>query len=83
MEAIEIQTGVKVDHVPYKTIGQITQDLQGGVLKIAYLDAGSAVGMAKTGCIRPPRKTRAGSNRSWRSAKAASSAANSTRSWSR
>ena len=53
MEAIEMQTGMKIDHIPYKTIGQIIQDLQGGVLKIAYLDAGSAVALVKSGRIRP------------------------------
>src|SRR5581483_8315970 len=46
------QAGLKMNHVPYKTVPQIYQDLQGGNLQIAWVDAASSVPLIKSGKLR-------------------------------
>ncbi len=52
MEAILAQAGVKMNHIPYKTVGQIPQDLLAGVLQIATIDSATPVALIKAGKVR-------------------------------
>ncbi|WP_255503247.1 tripartite tricarboxylate transporter substrate binding protein [Cupriavidus sp. UME77] len=52
MEYLKRQEGLDIRHVPYKTIGQIYQDMQGGLVKVAFVDATSSVPLIKTGKLR-------------------------------
>jgi tripartite-type tricarboxylate transporter receptor subunit TctC len=53
MEAIKHQSGMEIDHVPYKATPQIVQDLIGGQVQIAWLDISSSIPMIQAGRIRP------------------------------
>ena len=53
MEAVKRQSGMEIDHVPYKAAPQIVQDLVGGQLQIAWLDMTSSIPMIQAGKIRP------------------------------
>lgn len=52
MESLKKQQGLDIGHVPYKTIGQIYQDLQGGRIKVAFVDATSSVPLIRAGKLR-------------------------------
>ena len=52
MEVIKTQAGIDLRHVPYKTVGQIYQDMQGGLVKIAFVDATSSLAQIRAGRIR-------------------------------
>ena len=45
-------TNLKMNHVPYKTVPQIYQDLQGANLQIAWVDAASSVALIQSGKLR-------------------------------
>ncbi|MGH8784181.1 MAG: Bug family tripartite tricarboxylate transporter substrate binding protein [Cupriavidus necator] len=53
MEAIREKAGLKITHVPYKSMGQVLTDLQGGTLKIAFVDAASPLPLIKAGRLVP------------------------------
>lgn len=52
MEWLKNQAGVDVRHVPYKSMPQIYQDMQGGLVKLAWVDASSSVALIKAGRLR-------------------------------
>lgn len=52
MEWLKSQAGLDVRHVPYKTVPQIYQDMQGGIVPIAWVDASSSVPLIKSGRLR-------------------------------
>ena len=52
MEWIGQQSGIRLNHVPYKSITAITQDLQGGVVHIAFVDVASAMPLVKQGRLK-------------------------------
>lgn len=52
MESLKMQAGIKLRHVPYKTVPQILNDLQGGIVKVAFVDSSSPLQLIRTGKIR-------------------------------
>ncbi|MGO4327172.1 Bug family tripartite tricarboxylate transporter substrate binding protein [Cupriavidus sp. 2TAF22] len=53
MEAIAHDRQLRMRHIPYKTMGQLLTDLQGGVVKLAFVDARSPVALVQAGKLRP------------------------------
>ena len=51
-EWLKSRAGVDIRHVPYKSMPQIYQDMQGGVISIAWVDASSSVALIKSGKLR-------------------------------
>lgn len=49
MEALKAQAGLRLTHVPYRTMGQLMTELQGDVLRIAFVDAVSSLPLIKSG----------------------------------
>ncbi|MFS8977791.1 tripartite tricarboxylate transporter substrate binding protein [Cupriavidus necator] len=52
MEWLKKQTGMKINHVAYKTSTQLLTELSAGVLKIGWADPGSPVPFLRSGKIR-------------------------------
>jgi tripartite-type tricarboxylate transporter receptor subunit TctC len=52
MEAIALQAGVRMNHVPYKTVAAIPTDMLSGVLQVSTIDAGTPVALIKAGKLR-------------------------------
>ena len=52
MEAICLQAGVRMNHVPYKTVAAIPADLMAGVLQVSTIDSGTPVALIKAGKLR-------------------------------
>ncbi|SCU83053.1 putative extra-cytoplasmic solute receptor [Cupriavidus necator] len=52
MEALKMQTGMKLRHVPYKGVAQILTDMQGGVVKVAFVDTSSSLPLIRAGKLR-------------------------------
>lgn len=52
MESIRQQTGVKTNHVPYKTVAQIPTDMLAGALSVAWIDSATALPFLKSGRLR-------------------------------
>lgn len=52
MEGLKNSTGIGIAHVPYKSVQQILNDLQGGVLKVAFVDTTSSLPFARSGRIK-------------------------------
>lgn len=52
MEGLKQKTGMRIQHVPYKTTAQIQQDLQGGVLQIGWSDITSGLPLLRGNRIR-------------------------------
>ena len=52
MESLKRRNGLDIRHVPYKTINQIYQDIQGGRIHVAFVDATSSVPLIKAGKLR-------------------------------
>jgi len=46
------QAKIDLHHVPYKTVPQIYQDLQGGRLQVAWVDSASSIPLIKSGALR-------------------------------
>jgi len=51
-ELFSAATGIKMNTVQYKGIGQMVNDLAGGHIDLAFLTSSSAVGMVKAGRVR-------------------------------
>lgn len=52
MEWLKKRTGMKVTHVPYRTVPQMLTDLVSGTLKVAWADPSSPVPFIQSGKIR-------------------------------
>ncbi len=52
MEWVKAKAGLDLRHVPYKTMPQIYQDMQGGNIQIAWVDVSSSVPLIKSGKLR-------------------------------
>lgn len=52
MEWLKQQAGFDINHVPYKSMPQIYQDMQGGIVPIAWVDASSSVSLIKAGKLK-------------------------------
>ena len=52
LEALNQQTGKHLVHVPYKGVGAVLNDLMGGQIKVAMVDAASALPLVKAGRIK-------------------------------
>lgn len=52
METVKQQTGMRVNHVPYKSVGQIVPDLISGVVPVSWLDAASGLPHIRSGKMR-------------------------------
>ncbi|BDB23325.1 tripartite tricarboxylate transporter substrate binding protein [Cupriavidus sp. P-10] len=53
MEAIARARDLRMRHIPYKTMGQLLTDLQGGVVSIAFVDARSPLSLIQAGKLVP------------------------------
>lgn len=51
-EALQSETGIKLRHVPYKGTGQLTTDLLGGQIQLAFLGVTGAAQHIKAGKLR-------------------------------
>ena len=52
METIKRQTGLRANHVPYKTVSQIPTDLISGVVPVAWVDAATGLPHVRSGRVR-------------------------------
>ena len=52
MEALKMLTGMKINHVPYKTVGQILTDIQGGIVSIGWADPTTTLPLHNAGKLR-------------------------------
>jgi tripartite-type tricarboxylate transporter receptor subunit TctC len=52
MEGLKARTGMRIQHVPYKTTSQIQQDLQSGALHVGWSDMTSALPLLRGNRIR-------------------------------
>lgn len=52
MEALKMQTGIQLSHVPYRGTSPIHIDMQAGTIKVAFVDTVSSLPYLKTGKIR-------------------------------
>lgn len=52
MESLKVQTGMAMNHVPYKTVAAIAPDVVSGVLPISTIDSGTPVQLIRAGRIR-------------------------------
>lgn len=52
MEWLKNRYGLDLAHVPYKSMPQIYQDMAGGLVKVAFVDAASSVPLVKAGKIK-------------------------------
>jgi tripartite-type tricarboxylate transporter receptor subunit TctC len=52
MEGLKNKTGMRINHVPYKTTAQVQQDLIAGVLQIGWGDGSSSLPLIKAGRIK-------------------------------
>lgn len=53
MEWLKQQTGIRINHVPYRTMGTLLTDLSSGVVHIAWTDIVSPMGFIQQGRVRP------------------------------
>lgn len=53
MESIKQQSGMQIEHVPYKTVAQIPPDLISGVIPVATIDAATPLPHIRSGRMRP------------------------------
>lgn len=52
MESIAVKAGVRLNHVPYKTVSAIPNDLLAGVLKLSTIDAATPTPLIKAGKLK-------------------------------
>jgi tripartite-type tricarboxylate transporter receptor subunit TctC len=53
MEALKMQAGIRLNHVPYKTIPLILNDLIGGQINIGFVDSTTSLVHIRSGKLRP------------------------------
>lgn len=53
MEFIKHAAGLKMNHVPYKSVPQIVNDLLGGALQVAFVDPFTSLPHIRAGRLRP------------------------------
>lgn len=53
MESIKAKSGLRMEHVPYKTVAQIPPDLISGVIPVATIDAATPMPHIRSGRMRP------------------------------
>ena len=53
MEAVNQQAGTKMQHVPYKGVAPLLQDLIGGNIKVAVVDLAAGTPHVRSGKLRP------------------------------
>lgn len=52
MEWIAHHRDIKLNHVPYKSISAIAQDMQGGMVRIGFMDVATAMPLVKQGRLK-------------------------------
>jgi tripartite-type tricarboxylate transporter receptor subunit TctC len=52
METVKRQTGMMINHVPYKSVSQIAPDLIAGVVPVAWIDAATGLAHIRSGRVR-------------------------------
>jgi tripartite-type tricarboxylate transporter receptor subunit TctC len=52
MEAVKATTGMQINHVPYKTVAQISPDVISNVIPVAWIDTASPMPHIKSGRVR-------------------------------
>jgi tripartite-type tricarboxylate transporter receptor subunit TctC len=52
MEAVKATTGMQINHVPYKTVAQISPDVISNVIPVAWIDTASPLPHIKSGRVR-------------------------------
>jgi len=52
MEALKATTGMQINHVPYKTVAQISPDVISNVIPVAWIDTASPIPHIKSGRVR-------------------------------
>jgi tripartite-type tricarboxylate transporter receptor subunit TctC len=52
MEWLQHRSGISMNHVPYKSITAITQDMQGGVINVGFTDVATAMPLVKQGRLK-------------------------------
>jgi tripartite-type tricarboxylate transporter receptor subunit TctC len=52
MEALKATTGMQINHVPYKTVAQISPDVISNVIPVAWIDTASPIPHIKGGRVR-------------------------------
>ena len=53
MEAVNLHAGIKLQHVPYKGVAPLLQDLIGGNIKVAVVDLAAGTPHVRSGKLRP------------------------------
>lgn len=53
MEWLKQRTGIRINHVPYRTMGTLLADLSSGVLHVGWTDIVSPMGFIQQGRLRP------------------------------
>ena len=53
MEALKMQAGLKIRHIPYKSVPFILTDLLGGSIKVAFVDSTTSLPHIRNGKLRP------------------------------
>ncbi len=53
MESIKAKSGMRIEHVPYKTVAQIPPDVISGVIPVATIDAATPMPHIRSGRLRP------------------------------
>ena len=53
MEALNLQAGTTLQHVPYKGVAPLLQDLIGGNIKVAVVDIAAGTPHVRSGKLRP------------------------------
>jgi tripartite-type tricarboxylate transporter receptor subunit TctC len=52
MQGLEQMSGMRTNHVPYKSMSAITQDIQGGMINLGFMDVASAMPLVKQGRLK-------------------------------
>lgn len=51
-EMLNQRAGIRIQHIPYKSVAQIQTELYGGHIKLAHVDGGSAPAMVRSGKVK-------------------------------
>lgn len=52
MEALKMMAGLQTNHVPYKTTPQVLNDMQAGIIKVAFADTNTTLPLYKAGKVK-------------------------------